>query len=190
MQRSLISDLIARVRRVQEELPDTFSTLSEEQFNWKPSAKAWSIGQCVDHMITTNAVYFPVLELAIKGEGPRNFWSRVPFWPSFVGWMMLSSVGPEPKRKVKTVPVFKPSQSAIPKTRLEDFKANCERLIQYYEGLRTADFDRTIVISPASSIITFKLKDILTLLANHEERHFIQAKNVLALPAFPNEVTT
>lgn len=39
-----------------------FGGLSEGQLNWKPDSERWSIAQCLHHLITTNAAYFPVFE--------------------------------------------------------------------------------------------------------------------------------
>ena len=184
MDSPFVLECIERVRKVKQDLPEAFAPLSDAQFNWKPDAKSWSVGQCVDHIITTNEVYFKALDEVANGPGRRNFWSRIPFWPALCGSLMLSLIQPEPKRKAKTVPVFEPSQSAIPKSRLQDFQTNCDAFTAYLEQFKTANLTRTIVISPASELFTFKLKDVLLILTNHMERHFAQARNVMLSEGF------
>ena len=54
------SNLIADAETISEKVGSTFGKLSAEQINWKPNAKSWSIGQCFEHLIVTNELYFPI----------------------------------------------------------------------------------------------------------------------------------
>ncbi len=38
-----------------------YGHLSAEQLNWTPAEGRWSIAQCLDHLITINRLYFPLL---------------------------------------------------------------------------------------------------------------------------------
>src|SRR5262249_33934007 len=39
-----------------------FGHLKLEQLNWKPSADSWSVSQCLEHLISSNQAYDPVLD--------------------------------------------------------------------------------------------------------------------------------
>ena len=45
--------------------------------------------------------------------------------------------------------------------------------------------DKTIMSSPVSNMVVYSLKNACTILANHEERHYNQAMNVMNLKEFP-----
>ncbi|HSW54918.1 MAG TPA: DinB family protein, partial [Ignavibacteriaceae bacterium] len=40
----------------------SFSYLSETQFNWKPQADKWSVGECISHLVKTNNLYLTKIE--------------------------------------------------------------------------------------------------------------------------------
>ena len=55
------------------DIQKTFGNFSAEQINWKPSADGWSVGQCFEHLIKTNSLFFPELEKIAGGERKNSF---------------------------------------------------------------------------------------------------------------------
>ena len=49
-----------------------FQPLSDEQLNWQPDPKEWSILQCFDHLNLTHEYYRPKIELALQKEQERK----------------------------------------------------------------------------------------------------------------------
>src|SRR5690606_9775084 len=91
-----------------KKLAEEFLPLSYNQINWKPDESQWSIGECFEHLIRTNAKYIPVYELYdLKGKEDREH----PYRATFMGKFVLKSVNPENTRKFKTSPSFNPSRS-------------------------------------------------------------------------------
>ena len=40
----------------------TFGELSPEQINWRPSETGWSVGQCFEHLMKSNELFFDKLD--------------------------------------------------------------------------------------------------------------------------------
>src|SRR5262245_49086065 len=78
-----------------------FGHLNPEQLNWKPAADSWSVAQCLDHLITANLGYDPVVDRILKGEYRKTFLHRMPLLPAFFGKMLVKAVSPDARRKLK-----------------------------------------------------------------------------------------
>jgi hypothetical protein len=106
-------------------------------------------------------------------------------WASFLKKATL----PNPTQKTKTFEVFEPSKSEIPSDIARVFLNENERFKDLIRNLDKLNLEKTMMSSPVSNMIVYSLKDALIILANHEERHFNQAMNVMNQPAFPkNEI--
>ncbi|MGZ5191176.1 MAG: hypothetical protein ACXWCZ_09170, partial [Flavisolibacter sp.] len=68
---------------------------------------------------------------------------------------------------------------------LNEFVKHQEELKHYFQRLGQLDTKNLIIASPVSALITYTLADALALLAVHEQRHIVQAENVLNHPNFP-----
>jgi len=187
MKHPYLPSVITRIQRVTQEVMQNFSDLSPQQLNWQPSASQWSVAQCLDHIITSNKTYFPVFENILSGKKEDKFLEKIPLLPEWWGKTLIKALDPSNTKKSKTFPVFQPRQSDIPPTIVEDFATHNEQLIQYFEKLDQLSLNQIIITSPAASFVTYSLRDAVYILTNHEERHVLQAKNVMVLPEFPQK---
>lgn len=185
MRNAYLAELIKKGEDLAGKAEKTFGGLNSRQLNWKPGEKRWSIGQCFDHLMTSNKTYFPVLEKISRGEKKNSPWESMPLFPVLFGKMVIKAVDPASQKKYKTFPVFEPSNSAIPESIIGDFSKHQKELLELLRRTDAADHQRVKITSPASQIITYSLHDCCTLLITHEERHFLQAKRVLEMDAFP-----
>lgn len=60
----LISELEAADRRAEE----LARTLNREQLNWSPTPGAWSIGQCLEHLLRGNEILLPAIAISLDGR--------------------------------------------------------------------------------------------------------------------------
>ncbi len=176
---------LERGKRVGQEIVDAFKGLSNEQLNWKPDNKSWSVGECLDHLITSNKTYFPVLEDITSGNYRPDFWAKNSPFSSMFGKMLLDSVSPEVKRKAISPKAFKPSYSNITIQIVNDFEKHQEQLITYFEKTKGMNHGSIMIHSPAGAFITYSLSYLVEMLFNHEQRHFNQAKRVMNSADFP-----
>ncbi len=182
---SQIDGLISNAQIISEEVDRTFGNLSAGQLNWKSSAETWSIGQCFDHLITTNDLYFENIQKVADGTHSNNWFSAVPFVPALIGRMLKKAVSPETARKMKTFPVFEPSYSQIGETIIEDFRINQERLISLMETTKDLNLKKIKIPEPISPALNVSLLDAFEILVIHEKRHFNQAQRILESENFP-----
>src|SRR5262245_41037158 len=94
-----VAEILDEVETLVKETGATFGRLNPGQINWKPTADAWSIGQCFDHVITANRGYFPQLDQILKGEKNTTLWQRIPFLPGFFGKVVIGAVHPTSSKK-------------------------------------------------------------------------------------------
>ncbi|MCB0644745.1 MAG: DinB family protein, partial [Phaeodactylibacter sp.] len=62
MKNNYLEEILPRFEAVKAEMNLHFEELTEEQLNWKSNRNQWSIGQCIDHLVTSNSTYFPTFQ--------------------------------------------------------------------------------------------------------------------------------
>ena len=189
MANEYLADALHELDLITKKVQAEFGRFSADQLNWKPTEDSWSIGQCLDHLIKTNQLYFPVFEAVSQGRKRRTFWEMLPGLPGFWGRLMLKGLASTSK-KFKSPAVFKPATSNIPATIVADFVQHQQDLIRRIKATDTVNHAKTIVTSPASPVITYSLQDCVNICAVHEERHFLQAKRVMKQKDFPGQPVT
>ena len=175
------ANIIFELNQLAENTKKTFGHLSAKQLNWKPNAKNWSIGQCFEHLIVTNNLYFPNIQKVIDGKHRNNFFSMIPFVPDLIAILMKNSLNPDQTRKMKTFKIFEPTASHISEKIFEDFADNQQKLIEMIKSTRDFDINKIKIAEPLSIALNIRLSDTFEILAMHEKRHFRQAERVLAM---------
>lgn len=183
---STINELISSLEGSSTRAKNTFGELTQNQFNWKPTADKWSVAECISHLQTANETYFPMLEEIAAGTYTPSFWQKISPFSGFFGRMLLKSVSPETKKKVKTATIFKPAASRYTKRLIDDFHSSNEQLISYMRKIKDDDLSM-IIASPVNVLITYSLDHSLKIMTYHEVRHLNQADNVMKMDNFPKE---
>ena len=104
---------IEELRSVADDISRSLGDLSAEQLNWKPGEKRWSVAQCLDHLITTHQLYFPLFEKLSADEARPSFWEKASPLSGFFGRFLIRSLDPKNTKKMKTTAKAFPSSSAI-----------------------------------------------------------------------------
>lgn len=184
MIRTSLSELISAANTITNETRAAFGSLSAHQLNWKPASESWSVGQCLDHLITSNATYFPTFEAILNGTKKSTFWERVPGLPRFFGKMLLKSVSPGSRRRLKAPAIFQPVASQVDGGIVQRFLDQQGEVIRTMEAAKDLDAAQIILTSPVSSVITYSLLDTYRILVAHEQRHLLQARRVTEMAGF------
>ena len=172
------ADLPAKVQ-------EAFGKLSAEQLNWKPNPETWSIGECIDHLITTNRTYFAQLEAISRGDKYVSFWEKLPLFHKFWGKTLIEATTEQVVRKGKSPGAFRPTRSTVAASILSEFTQQQKELIAKVERTDLVDHHTMMITSPAASFVSYSLHDALVIIFQHEKRHFHQAKALMARPEFP-----
>ena len=182
-----LDKLVNDVRAIGDDAHASFGKLSAEQLNWKPAADRWSVAQCLDHLITSNNGYFPIIESVRSGQRKTSFWERLPVLPGLAGGLLIKSLDPASARKIRAPKRFEPAQSNLSPTIVDDFVAQQSKVAEAMNATRHLDLGKIVITSPALSIVTYSLMDGFRIIVVHEQRHLQQAKRVTAESAFPRE---
>lgn len=175
---------IALMERVSAEVRSDLDSLSTDQLNWRPGPKQWSIGECLEHLITTNDLYSAIAESVLATQHRRPFLSRFPGYAGMCGRLLIRAVSPN-SRKVKTLSVFFPGRSSVDADEIDRFEESQRRLIDWIRKSEPLDLEGTFIASPPTALIVYSLMDGWRLVATHELRHLEQARRVCDAPGFP-----
>ena len=169
------------IDQVTHDFKASFGALNERELNWKPTPTAWSIAQNIDHLIVINTTYFPLLMKLREGKLDIPWIGKINFMVNWFGKVILKSVQPDRKKKMKTFPLWEPSQSALPIDILLRFEKHQSELKTMIESCRELLDAHAVMLSPANKNIVYKLETAFDIITTHERRHFEQAKEVLNL---------
>jgi len=155
-----------------------FGTLTIDELNWKPNASTWSIAQIIHHLIVVNETYYPILEQIRNNTYYSPRFGQIGFLNRFFGKLILSSVQPTQKKKVKTFPIWEPELSAIRSDILKQFEIHQAELKQVIINSADLIAKNTVISSPANRMIVYKLETAFDIMVAHEKRHFKQAQEI------------
>jgi hypothetical protein len=179
-----MNEMISELEKISADAQNSFGGLTARQINWRPSAESWSVGQCFEHLIKTNELFYDDLDKIADGARRNSFWENWSPLTSFGGKFLINSLKKD-ERKFKA-----PSQRIVPPSEIdphiiEIFAAHQAELIGKIRRLESADWQKTIVTSPFVKFMTYKLSDGFQIIVEHEKRHFRQAERVTKTEGFP-----
>ena len=183
MKRSdLPPELVALLQAVDScelEAESLVADMSEEEINWQQRpGETWSVGQCLDHLATTNRFYvrgfLPLVAAATrKHVGPF----RPLTYTAGARWF-VNTLEPPPRQRVKARPQVVP-RSKVPLDGLVDaFKASHEPYRELVRASADVDVNRVTGPNPFFKIIPMRVSTVLRVIPAHDRRHLWQAANV------------
>ncbi len=184
---NFLHTVAAEAERNNDAARELVKGLSEEQLNWKPEAKRWSIAQCLEHLAVTSRGFNRYFPQTI--ERARNRWptsSSVPYRPSLVGGLLIKQVVPETTRRLPAPKIFKPADSSAINDALGIFLKQQDRFLSFVRQSEGADYNRARLRSPVTPLMRYSLADAFVVTIVHEYRHLAQAARVRAMSEFPN----
>ena len=178
-----MNQIVSELGEISEKSRNVFGELSTEQLSWKPNAESWSIGQCFEHLIKSNELYYKDFDAIAKGTRRNSFYENYSPLSGFFGKIIGSSLKKD-NQKTKTIPQAVPL-SEIDSQIIEKFAAHQVNLIEKIEAMQNADWRKTKLTSPFLKIATYNLSDTFQIIIEHEKRHFRQAERVMQAADFP-----
>jgi len=187
MNQALISEYKSQLAEIIIGVNNKFGNLTHRQINWKPSPEKWSIGQCLRHITQLNNAYYPEIEKKIQEAEKNNRHAKKIFRPNLLGKVVISSLKPGGKKTFKAYEVFKPMESEISLSVIRDFEINNEKLALFMNRSIPFDLNKIKITSPANRWFRFQLGALFNMIIVHEQRHILQAENVMKNTDFPSE---
>ena len=181
--------LIDELTRLSERFAELVLPLSSAQFHWQPDpGRAWSVGQCVDHLQRTNRLYTAALSVAAEKGRAAGRSGHGTLRPNLLGRWFLGMVEPPARFKVP-VPVraLVPHGEGSPGTTWSDFLASQDAVGQLLRESCDLDLEAIRFRNPvARDLQLFNLATGFLLIAAHERRHLAQARRVREHANFPS----
>lgn len=174
-----VTQLTSAIDQITADFQKSFGHLTAEQLNWNNQGNCWSIAQNMHHIMVINKSYEPILAKLNDGGLRLPFMAKLGFMVKLLGKLILSSVEPSRKKKIKTFPLWEPQSSQLDEYLLADFAKQQEWLKQTIIN-NEANFNKTIY-SPASKSVVYKLGTAFDILVTHERRHLNQALETLEM---------
>lgn len=174
-----ISEITEALNNLTNEVKLHFAHLNIEQLNYKPNETAWSIAQCLNHLIVANQTYYPQLKQIINGQHKNSFYQRVGFIADWMGNRLLKDIDPQTTTaKFKNPTVFAPSASHFSKSIVSEFETHQHELIALIQQLPSNQLQHAVISSPAAGVIIYRLVLALNIIVAHEKRHLAQALRI------------
>ncbi len=181
-----LPEILVETDAIARDVQSTFGELNAEQLNWKPNPDAWSIAQCLDHLIVINGPMVLPFDQVVSGTKQTRFLERLSFWSGIWGRFMVKMLAPESSKKLKAPPTAVPSSSKIDPTIVDRFVSHQQELKRKFKAVENRGPETVIMTSPFAGFITYSLLDAARIVIVHERRHFDQAKRVMAAEGFPH----
>lgn len=150
--------------------------VNEEQLQYKPYPKSWSVLECLEHLNRYATFYNTEIHKRINT-------SSLPFSETFKSSYLGNKFANDmlPKEGMKTMSTFKsknPNTSKLDKEQvILTFIELQKELLDYLELAKTKNLDK-IKTKTTLPILKFKLGDTFRFVIHHNERHIVQARRV------------
>ena len=183
---AFIEKLLSDNRANSERAERIAGRLTLAQLRWQPSAGAWGVGHCLDHLRLGAEVYFPVVEAAIararsKGvTAPPDMQHR----HSLMGRIMIKTLSPTGRKMKAPRDITPPAE--CPEDVYNRFQASQRRLGELISEVAELNVNRVRMNSPELRIIRMNVADALEMLVVHVVRHLNQAEAVTKHQGFPS----
>lgn len=154
--------------------------LNEAALNWQADeGHAWSIAQCLDHLVLTDDLYGRALDAAIAGA-PKAA-GVAPAQPNLLGRALIWAVEPPARLRVKALPGLMPPSAHVPATLRRRYDESLSRLSGLADRAMTIDASRTRYANPlAGGVKSFNIATGIMVMLAHHRRHLEQAEKVRA----------
>ncbi len=169
---------IEALNAVTREVEQRFGGLSSDEINRRTNPDSWSVGQCLEHLILSNELYYPDLDAIASGTHRNSFWQKWSPFSVFGARLLIYSQKSDGRRyKVPIESAVPPSDA--PADIVVKFAAHHEVLISKLVACADADPYRTVITSPFMKFLTYRLVEVPEIIVEHERRHVRQAGRVL-----------
>ncbi len=177
---SWIEQEIGEIVQLNEMISAAFGAAGADVMDLKPDAKTWSMNECFDHIIQSNQKYYDIFDAIARGTYKAGLWAHFPILPRLLGKTVVKRISPDYKGKSQTVPLFYPLKSTYGKNIALDLLEENNILIEKIRPCKEEDLDSVMVASPVTGFVIYSLRDCITILVEHEKRHYNQAMRLKA----------
>jgi hypothetical protein len=162
-----------------------YEGLLEDGFRWRPSPKAWSMAECLDHLNVVGRKYLRGIDAAIDAGHAKGARGDGSIRYGLMERFLVRSMDAPPLFHMKTPRSFVPAASASVHDGLRAFLELQDEFRQRLARAADLDLSRVKVRSPVSRHLKLTLAAAFAMIAAHQRRHLWQARQVKTQPRFP-----
>jgi hypothetical protein len=146
----------------------------------QPSNDQWSVAQALEHLNFYSSFYIPAIE---KKLHLHQSVSQTQFSPGWLGNYFTKLMRPAAGNRI--VKKMKSPQNALPSAQpdagkmLEEFLQHQHQLLNLLQIAKSASLDTIRIPTSLSKLIQLKLGDTFRFFIAHEQRHFVQIRNIM-----------
>ena len=179
-----LRDYYEQFENIKEDALELSAPLSNEQFNWRPSSRQWSISECLSHLNVADGLDVPAIRQEVEKGRAAGLTGRGPFKYGFLSRRFVRFSEPPVKLKFRAPKVYLPP-SNLPKEKVvAEFISIHDQLLDLISQSNGLDLAR-IRVPTFVAHVKFSLGQRFALLGAHDRRHLRQAWNVRRLADFP-----
>jgi hypothetical protein len=178
------AEMAAEARRQRTVVDEMTSSLDAEAFAWRPAARKWSVGECLDHLTLMNRIYLDSIDEVLRParQDASDARSRPPERSGRHGWMgdvFVRTLEPPPRLRTPTFPRTTPAAQRDRDVVIEEFLATQDRLALTIDAARDLDLAGVRMRSPFVRMLRLSLGQAFGAMLAHNRRHIWQAERVL-----------
>lgn len=160
--------------------------LSDEQFHWQPDqGTRWSVGQCLEHLATADALYAGLMRGAVERARQAGSVRRGPFAPGFFGRKFANSLEPPVKLRTRAPTKIVPRSSMNREEILRNYFGTHAELKAMARDAAAIDANAATFQNPFFTMVKVKVATGFHVITAHNRRHLWQAQRVVERPDFP-----
>jgi hypothetical protein len=179
--RELVEELLA----VEQDAEALVDALDDEQFNWSPAPRTWSIAQCLEHLNVTNTRYFTALADAVERARQAGYTRRGPIDSTWVGRRFVALLEPPVRSRLRAPGAIRPVPRRHKAEVWPEFVRQHTHMRSCVAGWRTVDLNRAVFKNPLGPFGSLRAGTGLKIIAAHDRRHVWQASRVRGAAGFP-----
>lgn len=177
MQNYLMGSLENQFTKFENIVKFEFSNLQLNDLNKKPNSDSWSVLECLAHLNLYSDYYLPELKRVIsKAEGSAK--SKSIKW-SWFGKFSVKKIAVSNFQKMKTIARMDPKDGNLSRAVIEAFLKNNLELNQISKKAANLNFNKKGIRVEFLKIVKLNLAETLVFMMEHQNRHLIQAQNVI-----------
>jgi hypothetical protein len=182
-----LQDVINQIHESDRAADTLVSGLSDAQFHWQPGdGRAWSIGQCLDHLATANQVYGEAIRNSVDAARARGWRRAGPIASTALGRRFIASLEPPVKHRTRSPQKIQPRSTGSRDDILRAYHESHAFVRQIVVDCAEIDVNRAKFRNPLFPLVRVRAGTGLHVIAAHDRRHLWQADQVRAAPAFPS----
>lgn len=156
---------------------ENFKAISLDELNYKPEPQSWSVLECIEHLNRYGDFYIPEITKKIASSKFKNTNS---FKSNWLGRYFVKSVSYASEiKKMKTFKSMNPIGSNLNINTLDKFIKQQHQFLDLLNKAKNVNLDKTKTAISISKWIPLKLGDTFRVVIYHNERHIMQARNIL-----------